>query len=51
MLKGKGKFYIQEGRGGIIRISTDLIKDSQFPFKHRDNLEIKIVKKRLVISK
>lgn len=51
MLKSKGKFYIQKGRGGIVRISADLVKDSQFPFRHKDNLKVRIEKGKLIISR
>ena len=50
MLEGKGKFYLQKGRGGIVRVSADIVKDSQFPFKHKSVLNIKIDNKKLVIE-
>ena len=51
MLEGKGKFYLQKGHGGIIRVPADVVKDSQFPFRHKSDLKIKIEKNRLVIFK
>ena len=50
MLGGKGKFYLQKGRGGIIRVPADVVKDSQFPFRHKDVLKIRIDKKRLLVE-
>ena len=54
-LKGKGKFSLPtRGKTGIIYIQSDLVKDSQFPFKEGEVLDIEIVdqkgKKHLVIS-
>jgi len=47
MLKGNGKFYISRMRKtdafvAYLYVSTQLVKDSQFPFKHKDELDISI---------
>jgi hypothetical protein len=57
MLEGKGKFYVRELREGTIvadiHISSRLVRDSQFPFKHKDQLEIRVDPKNqtLIITK
>lgn len=54
MLEGKGKFYItKQTRHGVgyIHISREVVSDSQFPFRHKDKLEISILPDGLLIKK
>jgi len=37
MIRGKAKFFQKDG-GGLIYISKDVVSDSRFPFKDRDEL-------------
>lgn len=59
MLKGKGKFFIRHPRrpGGTIaasiHVSARLVRDSQFPFRHKDRLNIRldVENQALIITK
>jgi hypothetical protein len=54
MLKGKGTVWKASTRGGIaIYIPSDVTKDSTFPFKIKDNVNVEIDPKgeRLIITK
>lgn len=53
MLEGKTKIIIpgKRGRTGVLYIPADLIKDSSFPFKPHEEVQVKIIGKRLVIEK
>lgn len=55
MLEGKGKYFLRNiGHGllGSIHISAMLVRDSQFPFNHKDRLKIQVdpERKRLIIT-
>lgn len=53
-LEGTGKLIFRQS--GLyytywIYLSKELVRDSQFPFKEKDALRIKIQEKRLIIEK
>lgn len=51
VLEGSGRLY-EHAKGRIVLyISTDLHKDSAFPFKVGDNVRIKIDGKRLIVER
>ncbi len=50
MLKGKGKFNIY-GSKAVISIPSNVWKDSQYPFRRGENVEIEIVGDELKIRK
>lgn len=57
MLEGEGKLFIQQTKGpkggsiiAYIHISTKLIRDSQFPFRKGDKLEIRVDPKNKALS-
>ena len=51
VLESSGRFYEHAKGRVVLYISTDLHKDSAFPFKVGDNVKIKIDGKRLVVEK
>jgi len=54
MLKGKGNVWKSSGRGGhVVYIPSDIRKDSQYPFKPREkvNVELDPINQRLIITK
>ena len=55
MLQGNGKFFCQEIGHRLIayvHISAYLVRDSQFPFKHKDVLKVEVdpERKALVLT-
>ena len=50
MLKGKGKFNIY-GSKAVISVPSNVWKDSQYPFRRGENVEIEIVGNELKIRK
>lgn len=53
MLEGKTKILIpgKRGKTGVIYIPADLIKDSSFPFKPKEELQIRIFNEKLIVEK
>ena len=56
MLKGKGKVWKASGspnRGHVIYIPTDIVKDSQYPFKPLEEVQIELKPKEkcLIVRK
>jgi hypothetical protein len=51
VLKGRGKIHEPVKGRIMIYIPADVHKDSAFPFKPRDSVEIEIVEGELVVSK
>ncbi len=51
VLKGRGRIHEPVKGRIMIYVPADVHKDSAFPFKPRDNVEIEIVKGRLIVSK
>jgi len=49
-MKGKGKFVPHKGGGLYLYISKKLSNDSAFPFKPYDEVNIRIVKGKLIIE-
>jgi hypothetical protein len=54
-LGGRGKFYVQKKNGetqGYLYVPAGVVKDSQFPFKHREEVDIKMIpgEKTIVVS-
>lgn len=54
MLEAKGRVWKATHNGGhVIYISTDITKDSAYPFKPREDVNVQLdpKKKRLIITK
>jgi len=55
LLKKKGTVWKATGKNGghVVYVPADIIKDSQYPFKSREkvNVELDPVNQRLIISK
>jgi hypothetical protein len=51
VLKGRGKIHEPVKGRIMIYIPADVHKDSAFPFKPRDSVEIAIVESELIVSK
>jgi len=53
VLEGQGRFWEHTKGKLILYIPADVYKDSQFPFKPKDQVKIKIEpnKKRMVVEK
>ncbi|MHA1149989.1 MAG: AMP-binding protein [Promethearchaeota archaeon] len=53
--KGKGRFFVKKSGSGYdnywIYLPSKLVKDSSFPFKHKDRLNIELKEGKLVITK
>jgi len=50
-LKGKGKFHEPVKGRVMLYIPADVHKDSTFPFKTKEEVEIEIVSSKLVVKK
>jgi hypothetical protein len=51
VLKGRGKIHEPVKGRILIYVPADVHKDSAFPFKSRDSVEIAIVEGKLIVSK
>lgn len=54
MLKGKGKVWKASSKGGhTIYVPADIIKDSQYPFKSKEkvNIELDPINQKLIVTK
>jgi len=50
MLEGKGKIWKASGNGGhVIYVPADIVKDSQYPFKPGDRVNIKVEPEKKMI--
>lgn len=50
VLEAETKFYSSKNRV-YLYIPSDIVKDSQFPFKNNERVLIKIKKKELIVKK
>jgi hypothetical protein len=50
-LVGEGRLHQSESSRTLIYISQRLVRDSKFPFRHGDELEIRIQDDHLVIRR
>jgi len=50
MLKAKSKIHIYEGKA-LVYIPSKIHLDSAFPFKNKDEVDIEIINKQIMIRK
>lgn len=51
VLRGKGRIHEPVKGRVVIYVPADVHKDSAFPFKPREEVDIKIVGKKLIVEK